>query len=336
MPFSSSFALLCVVALSSLAVIPPVKCGTLLKSSILQWLGKASYSIFIWHQVLLAFYRYSVSDKLSGWFVVLFFAVVLLLSAISYYMIEQKIPSTCKSTYLCVVAVVIVMLPSVWIYRHAGVVRDVPELNLNYSDDNKLLSSEYADRVYQYNKDFPANSNKMNVLVVGISFARDFANVLLESEYRDSINLSYGYKWTDSDLESRVGDADIIFSFSSKTALPDFVWKNVKPSTRIYGIGTKNFGACNGIIYAKRNSDSYFMQTAEMENGYRELNEQWKNEWGDFYVDMIEPVLQPDGTVLVFTDDNKFISQDCRHLTRSGAQWYSRALDLQSIFNRLL
>ncbi len=39
---------------------------------------------------------------------------------------------------------------------------------------------------------------------------------------------------------------------------------------------------------------------------------------------MIEMVRKPDGTVRVFADDGLFISQDCRHLTRAGAQYYAQ------------
>ena len=42
-------------------------------------------------------------------------------------------------------------------------------------------------------------------------------------------------------------------------------------------------------------------------------------------------VLRPDGTVPVFSDQHKFISQDCRHLTRGGAQYYAGLLDLEQL-----
>ena len=50
------------------------------------------------------------------------------------------------------------------------------------------------------------------------------------------------------------------------------------------------------------------------------------------FIDMMAPVMIDETHVRVFTDDNKFISQDCRHLTQAGAQYYAQILNLDSIF----
>lgn len=47
---------------------------------------------------------------------------------------------------------------------------------------------------------------------------------------------------------------------------------------------------------------------------------------------MIDLVLRQNGTVQVFTDDGRFISQDCRHLTRAGAQYYAKLMNWKIIF----
>ena len=49
-------------------------------------------------------------------------------------------------------------------------------------------------------------------------------------------------------------------------------------------------------------------------------------------IDMISYVKNEDGNIRVFTDDYHFISQDTRHLTKAGAQYYSRMIDLEKIF----
>ena len=40
-----------------------------------------------------------------------------------------------------------------------------------------------------------------------------------------------------------------------------------------------------------------------------------------------------DGNIRVFTPNNKFISQDCRHLTKHGAIYYASIIDFDKIFN---
>lgn len=49
---------------------------------------------------------------------------------------------------------------------------------------------------------------------------------------------------------------------------------------------------------------------------------------------MIGAVQNEDGSVRVFTDDHYFISQDCRHLTQYGAQYYARIIDLSWIIKK--
>lgn len=74
-----------------------------------------------------------------------------------------------------------------------------------------------------------------------------------------------------------------------------------------------------------------------MTASYADISGQYQEELrlcGERYVDFIKPVLQQDGRVRVFTDTGKFISQDCRHLTEAGAQYYARILDFDRIFRR--
>jgi len=61
-----------------------------------------------------------------------------------------------------------------------------------------------------------------------------------------------------------------------------------------------------------------------------------KKQWGNKYIDLIGKVVDNHGMVPVFTPENKFISEDCKHLTHSGALYYSKILenDLVSIFSK--
>ena len=80
-------------------------------------------------------------------------------------------------------------------------------------------------------------------------------------------------------------------------------------------------------------SHYYFAQVAIIEPGYKELNAEWKEQWGENYIDLLTPSLVDDLHVRVFTDDKRYISQDCRHLTQAGAQWYAKKLDWEKIFH---
>ena len=55
------------------------------------WVGKISYSLYLWHWVVLAFFRYYVGSTLSMRFVCLATPLIFILSLISYYCIEQPL-----------------------------------------------------------------------------------------------------------------------------------------------------------------------------------------------------------------------------------------------------
>lgn len=302
--------------------------------NVLSVVGKRSYSIYIWHQIILAFYRYFLSTEISIPFIAGYILAIIIISEISYRYIEKRVHFSSRNINFSIIGLAVISMVSFFIYLRAGVVRDVPELYIYKNDVHRGMHAEYCDRIYKYDKDFEKNGKK-NVLVVGVSFGRDFGNILLESEYKDLINLSYGYKWDrDSiNLSRRIKEADIIFSFSSKREIPRYVWNNIKANAKVYGLGSKNFGKSNGIIYSKRYMKDYFSQTVPLDDNYKKLNELWASEWGENYVDFIKPAEITSGRIRVFTPDHKMISQDCRHLSKGGAEWYAKILDLKTLLD---
>lgn len=297
------------------------------------YLGRRSYSIFIWHQILLAFYRYFFSKSLSPTFIILYLLIVLLVSELSYRLIETKVVFTRRSFILWIFASFVVIIMALCVYLHAGVVRDVPEQNISFNDVHRGMHAEYVDRVYQYNKDFPTDSKRVNVLVEGVSFGRDFANCLLESNYADSVNLSYISHW-DVAFLPRILSADYIFTFRDRDDVPTYVIDNMNDNCHLWGIGTKNYGECNGIVYRKRFSNDYLNTSVSIPSSYVDLNDRWKQSWGNHYIDFIGLAEVSPGVVRVFTPDGKFISQDCEHLTKEGAKWYAGIIPWKTIFTQ--
>ena len=101
------------------------------------------------------------------------------------------------------------------IFRHYGIVRDVPELNIYANGDGIIDPQDYNDSVTKlFDKDFPINKKK-NILVLGDSFGRDWVNIILESNItKDSINISYRQSY-DETAKQRIKKADIIFLANS-------------------------------------------------------------------------------------------------------------------------
>lgn len=305
---------------------------SIIGKGVLAKIGKRSYSIFIWHQILLAFYRYYFSNKNGILFIILYLGTVLLVSEVSYRLIELK-------SYKYAGKKVIVGGISLWalstglslvVFFHAGVVRDVPELGVYMNNVHRGMHKEYCDRIYSYDHDF-MNNGRIKVFVTGWSFARDFANILLESEWGDYIDLSYAPTYTE-DYNDRIREADYVFVWGNKNNYLDDLF-DISDGA-YWGIGPKNFGESNGIIYKNRFLQNYFEQVVEIDDSFMVENEDDKKQWGNNYIDMIRLIQIDDGVIPVFTDDNMFISQDCRHLTEAGARYYATLVDWDTIFRK--
>ena len=282
------------------------------QSKIVAPLGRMSLSVFLWHQPLFAFYRY----------------LFLLLSVFTYYILEKRITINKKSRVCLIISFLIVNSFALWIYQKGGIVRDIPELDIREGKTDPMIFEKYTDRIYQYDHEFVPDNPKKKILVIGNSFARDFANILLESPMRDSIQLSYHYAFIDCPL-TRIRQCDRIYFFGWKHEVPDDVWQNLKRGADIWGIGTKNHGTGNGIFYKFRHHDEYFSQKVTIRVDFHAVNCILKEEWQDKYVDFLSLTLHSDSTVPVFTPDHKYITYDGRHLTPSGTRYYSRLLFLR-------
>lgn len=289
------------------------------------WLGKISFGIFIWHQIIIAFCRYSFYPNLEIAAFAICGVLSFILAYISYILLEKRIKYSWKQFFAWITADVLLVALSFFIYLHSGVVRDVPELDVYLGKEHRGMFAEYCDRIYQYDSiDF--NSNKIPMLLVGNSFARDFGNVILESDYCDNVSFKYIEDWdyyADNDLQE-ISKFNLIFCFCKKDEIPEYVLKNINKKCRIIGIGTKNYGTNDGVFNRNKNISYDYTKVAKpIISGYVQTNEELKKEWKDDYIDLLSPTLVDSTHIRIFTDDGHYISHDGRHLTPAGAKWYA-------------
>ena len=294
------------------------------KSKILAPLGRMSLSIFLWHQPLFAFYRYFYADEISLWVLAGVVTVTLLLSFLTYYFIEKRIRDNKFIRFYVLISFVAINSFALWIYSIGGAVRDVPELDIRKGYADPKIFERYTDRIYAYDKEFSSDSTKKKILIVGNSFARDFANILLESRYADSIQLSYRYSFDDCPM-TRIRQCDRIYFFGWKHDVPDDIWRNLKSDADIWGIGSKNHGTSNGIFYKNRYFADYFDQQTTISEDHYAVDSLMKEEWKDNYINLLS-LFSHIHSVPVFTPDHHFITYDCMHLTPLGAKYYSKLL----------
>lgn len=316
-------------------------------NSVVAKIGAASYSIFIWHQVLLAFYRYTVNTEftIKSYFVLLICTA--LLSWLSYRFVEQKVVTKLKSkqgkkvVYITtIIAFIILNTFAGYIYMNAGVVRNVPELNICCKEDvQRGEHAHYVDQAYEFDK--PFTTDKRHWYVIGNSFARDFVNIILESSIADSVEVSYSLHTDYMNENERFHQADHVFL--SILGLNENLVDSVEAMCLVNGVprenfvivGEKNFGQANGQVYIRRFKDDYYNTHVEVKDHERFINQNKKYAqlYGNRYLDLMNYVLNDNNQVRVFTPDHHFISFDCVHLSKDGAIYYAGLIDWGKYMN---
>ena len=172
---SQKAKLIVVVLLTALllALMPRVQIGQgkFFANKWLAAIGAASFSIFVWHQVVLALIRYSFTNNLTETVpLVAFVAITTVLSVVSYKHVEQA-KKTKRSWSFTALLFVLSMSGSLYIYANAGVVRDVPELEVVKGKVHRGMWAEYCDRGYQYDREF-TDDERPKWYVIGNSFGR--------------------------------------------------------------------------------------------------------------------------------------------------------------------
>jgi len=298
-------------------------------------LGAASFSIYLWHQAELAFGRYCFFETWSPAAVLTFVAVLAVLTGLSYCFVERKASWVFGSrkrqaaAFLgLALAFAVVSGTGFRFYWIAGIVRDVPELNVSVRNRVRGLHAAYNSRVRDWDREFTAKE-RIKVVAAGDSFARDWANVLAESEFADRFEISYIYPHNRKYIQTRAHrflEADHIF------VVDNLNWRNLFPAgvdpKKVHHIGVKSYGRSNGFVYAKRFRVDYFSQRVRPLPEVVKRNRMLAERYGDHYIDFLSCIMDKQGTLPAFTPDRKFLSQDCRHLTQSGAKFYATILDI--------
>ena len=306
----------------------------LLKNRVVRFLGKISFSIYMWHQVILAFTRYFIVQHIGVEAYLFIFLLTILLSTLTYYYIEMPFRYNISTKKVMIILISVFFISnslSYTIYSQSGLLKDVPELDLylGKSDDSH---NHYNHLIHKFDKNFSSN-NKIKILVIGNSFARDWCNILLESKFRTSIEVSYiSNPLENTQFLERSKASDLIFL--STYTMEQFKNLNIS-ADNIYCVGTKNFGINSGYFYNYTGKD-YCDQRTIIDDSYFDLNLKLSDEWGNKFIDLIDLIIDQNNMVPIFTEDCKFISQDCRHLTKNGAKFYSKIIESDSRFLNII
>ncbi len=332
------------IVLATLGVLLPGKghqrvSSFILENKVMVGIGVISYSLYMWHQIVLAFTRYCVMEPDRAPQIAAILCVMFLVSVLSYVLVEQPFRDKTKAptrVLLWTTGTVFALSTGLAFfgYLRSGVIRDVPELELFTSSVQRNLHARYNARIYDFDRNFGDN-DRTKVLVIGNSFARDWANILLESAYAEQIDISYvGDLRACKTARERLSQAQFVFFAAAEKARADSLVQEygIDPE-KVWNVGAKNFGKSNGIFYNRKGADNYCVQRTEVVAQVSEVNRCLKEEWGNKYVDLLGMVIDDDGTVPVFTPECRFISQDCGHLTHAGAMYFAELLERDGRFH---
>ena len=227
----------------------------------------------MWHHIVYAFARYIYFEEITYKESIFLTFIVFILSIITYRLIEnpfrnRKVWKTKRVLIILSIAFLIITSSAFYVYLVGGVIKNVPELGLEYKvipDRLNAFSStsniqiQYNEDVRQYDKAF-SKKNKTKILVIGDSFGRDFTNVLFEAKLSDSIELSYfdiQRIYRDTTINSRIKESDFIFiaakaPFKKKNLINIESNNDIKfDNKELFIVGIKDFGYSNGIPYNK-------------------------------------------------------------------------------------
>ena len=303
----------------------------------ISFLGVASYSLYLSHQVFFAFYRYIVNNVFSVAEYLWICAASIIIGIILYLIFEKPLSryiSKRKSNMyringLCLVFAIGLCAISIYYYKQGGLVHDIPELDL-YVNGNNQTPEEYNSEPFALDKDFEDNDKK-NILVIGDSFGRDWINVLREAGVDSVMNISFTDK-ADEKTKERISKADIIFVASNRPFLASYDYDKIFPelfNRKFWRVGIKKFGEqFIGNIYNKRWSSRYYESSVKDYEQYRDIIIYETRMFKDRFIDMMAPVTNNDGSINLFTDDKKLITQDGLHLTKAGAKFYAQKLNV--------
>lgn len=313
------------------------------------WIGKISFSIYMMHQLILAFSRYAYLETITPFWAAILFLLTIAISALTYHLIENPLRNT---EFLSFKKVLVILIPifllsslsSFYIYSVGGIIKDYPELSI-YRETSQMerklfrittnIHIQYNEDVRQLDRDFEY-SDKLKILVIGNSYGRDITNILLESYMFEDTEISYfdvSRANSDRSLGKRIQHADRIILVGYGLIDHEFISKIEAfnqlriDRNKIWVFGTKSFGTNNGIHYNSIHSNTDFSEyRTKIKPTVFESNQRMKEIWEERFLDLMGPVTDKNGRVLVFTPEGKFISPDTAHLTKEGAKFYADLL----------
>jgi len=187
---------------------------TVLSQRLLVGIGLVSYSAYLWHQPLFAFYRIRVGELHSPPMLLALVVLTLVLAWFTWRFIEVPARSTLLVPRTVVVRVSMVCVILLALVGLATEVSKGLEDRLSPTDrqlaeklDTVAQGRYVTARFFSMLGDFDGGAPGTKILVIGDSYAQDLVNVIAESKYvRDSQIRTHYISW---DCQIYLGESDV-------------------------------------------------------------------------------------------------------------------------------
>jgi hypothetical protein len=300
-------------------------------------IGLISYSAYLWHQPLFAYFRVIDPAEPTAWQLGALIPVTLLIAWLSWRYVEQPFRDRKAMSFGKVVLFVgptacALVLGGGLIFLKAGLPWRLP---LPPGAEPPGMYKPYNEAVFRWKKDaFPVSTNR-KLLVLGNSQGRDFVNIFQSAGAFSDYDLVYrdDLKLCDPKpgLEPLVTSATLIVIVYDWR--PDLDVCNGRTlaerndlKDKIVFVGPKNFGVninpSARIPLADRAHTQVPIsdETLEAEREYRSMTP------SSLYVDIIAH-LSPDGLhVPIFDEGGRLLTEDRVHITRAGAAYVGKRI----------
>jgi peptidoglycan/LPS O-acetylase OafA/YrhL len=308
--------------------------GRVLASKPFVGIGLISYSAYLFHQPIFAFVRLASLDQPSVALMLGLLVPILLCAWLSWRFVEQPCRdrsrvSTRKLLIGSLAAALVTIAVGATFQLTSGFYQRWPEL-ADQKARGRFANIEYNLGPERFEKvSLPASSDKVRVLVIGSSFARDFINMALETgrvgNHIFALRARADCEVLKAEEIEQARNADfIVLASRPSPGQVRCIARRIKrlsglTSAQIIIIGRKSFGYNNNAIMrlpAAQRIDWRVLPLAEALAANAAARRALPPE---SYVDVIGMLSDARGRVRVFTPEGRFISQDREHLTRPGA-----------------
>ncbi|WP_394199329.1 acyltransferase family protein [Litoreibacter albidus] len=302
-------------------------------------IGIISYSVYLFHQPLIAFTRIYVAQE-PGILLAIPVALTFLCAVLSYRFVERPFRNRASlSTTLALSSLTAVSVGLLAFGMAAHFTAGFPQ-RVGGSGSNQAnlgaISIAYNQRAFGFQTDtFPVGQGP-NVLVLGNSFGRDMVNVLLEAMQETPVNIVYRsdhYDCFADDpnpmFQGLLSEVDIVLMASSilpqEHCVADDIARVTAAGGRILYVGTKHFGYnLNWImrIPADRRAN---LSNALMDETLRHEREVAAMVPAEHYMSILGAIAV-DGRVPITDAQGQILSPDRTHLTQAGARFVAGRL----------